>query len=39
MLRDAVRCYFPNTQTRPVVILEYRVRDRHDRFKEVSLQE
>ena len=30
MLRDAVRCHFPNTQTRPVVIHEYRVRDCDD---------
>ncbi len=37
MLRDAVRCHFPNTQTHPVVIHKYHVRDRHDRFKEVSL--
>lgn len=29
-LWDAVRCHFPNTQTRPVVIHEYRVRDRDD---------
>lgn len=31
MLRDAVRCHFPNTQTRPVVIHEFRIPDRGDR--------